>query len=137
VEINVLVTPLDTYRRNTSSFNHPSESVSQIDYRRRTTFTVQTLRKVSVDHERLRNDEPSLPSQDIGKVSQKPSNSTFFLPCLRVVPKQGKSNVNLYCTYPNLVPGLDSSTSLSETFFMMCRTEYIRTISISLNRLFP
>jgi hypothetical protein len=53
--------PTEDNRPATIHREHPTRLY--LPARRRTTFTVQSLRRGSVDHERLRNDKHSLPSR--------------------------------------------------------------------------
>ena len=53
--------PTEDNRTATIHREHPTKLY--LPARRRTTFTVQSLRRGSVDHERLRNDKHSLPSR--------------------------------------------------------------------------
>ena len=96
--------------------NHPSEAVNQIAFGHKVKNRIHG--SVSVQRERRpRASEKRrtlLPSQDIGKVSQKPSNSTFFSSLFE--GKQGDHKVPGQDTYLFVLDDLIQSKTTGETW---------------------
>ena len=94
--------PTEDNRSATIHNNQPTRL--HLAARRRTTFTVQPLRKGSVDQERLRRGKSSLPSLHITKTNSGDLNSTFFFSSFFALelPKEGAYGTRATATTTSL-----------------------------------